>query len=154
MEVGELVQEVKTAIRAYQWEFDDLVFGQVDLELATTLEVGVGGSYKFNVAEVKADLSRKHVQTVSISLVPPRAGATKGFGAPPEYAGELFDAFKAVRAAVLEAGEGQPPFTLKEGKVTLNFSVKASGSIKVFFGPSGGDEVSQKIAVTVGPPPA
>ena len=35
-----------------------------------------------------------------------------------------------------------------------SFSVKASGSIKVFFGPSGGDEVSQKIVVTVGPPAA
>ena len=153
MEVGELVQEVKTAIRAYQWEFDDLLFSQIDLELATTLEVGVGGSYKFNVAEVKADLSKKHAQTVSVSLVPPRPSATKGFG-HPEYAGELFDAFKAIRAAVLESGKGDPPFTLKEGKVTLNFSVKASGSLKVFFGPSGGDEVSQTIAVTVGLPAA
>ena len=154
MEVGELVQEVKTAIRAYQWEFDDLLFNEIDLELATTLEVGVGGSYKFQVVEVEADLRRKHVQTVSISLVPPEPPATKGFGGHPEYSGELFDAFKAIRAAALEAGEGDPPFVLKEGKVTLSFSVKASGSIKVFFGPSGGDEVSQKIVVTVGPPAA
>ena len=38
MEVGELVQEVKTAILAYQWESDDPLFSQIDLELATTRE--------------------------------------------------------------------------------------------------------------------
>ena len=101
MEVGELVQEVKTAIRAYQWEFDDLLFSQIDFELATTLEVGVGGSYKFKVAEIKADLGKKHVQTVSISLVPPKPSKIKGLDVREEYAGELFDAFKAIRAAAL-----------------------------------------------------
>jgi hypothetical protein len=154
VEVWQLVQEVKTAIRAYQWEFDDLIFSQVDLELTATLEIGVGGTFTYKIVEVSGDLARKHAQTLSIALIPPEPKTVRELLVREEYSGELFDAFKAIRYAVLKAGEGQPVFTLKEGKITLNFSVKESGGIKVFFGLSGSNEQSQTIAVTVSLPKA
>ncbi len=130
--VIELVRAVKAAIAAADEDAYPMAVTQVDLELKTSFDAGVGGSATvLKLVELGASVSREQVQTICISLKP-QAGAVELMKGVDE---ELKEGIRVVKAAVREASVSAPAFQLSEAKVSINVTVDAEGKVKIFFGP-------------------
>ena len=97
----------------------------VNLTLSTQFSGKVGAKLSFFIISVGGGVTKESVQTLKLTLVPPKAGARdpKSTGFAESLSTAIVNAAKAVK----EAEQEKPPLTLKELSATIKFVVKKEG---------------------------
>lgn len=144
-DVVEIVRQIKTAI-AKGMPDDGLQLEEVELELKTSVEKTLDGSFKIKVLELGADLSQTSVQSVSLTLHPEAMGGDVETLSVEE---DLLAGITLIRQAVREAGDSAPLLALTSAVVALEFGKTREGKVKLFVGGTIAKETAQIVKLKI-----
>jgi hypothetical protein len=163
VDIDEVIRHVKEAVVTVQIEQAaraaetgvTVQVEKVELMLRAVAHRGGGGNISFRIPVSGqelgggVDLSRHQLQTVELSLVPPRE-VPKGIGRW-DIKDELVGAILGIEQGVRKAALAEPKFELGEATVELNLVVGRHGRLSLIGEGSAGHETTHTVKVYLKP---
>jgi hypothetical protein len=139
------VQEIKTAIQNAQLQTPEIVVTKAAVVIKTTLTGGPNATLKLGPVEIGAKYSLSQIQTLSLTLTP----APKEIELFGTMSDALTSGIVAICNAAREAAISEPPFSLEEATVEVNFTTDSSGKVTFVLGGEIGHEVTHTLRLTL-----
>jgi len=159
VDLDEVIRQVKAAIATVQAEQAartaesgvTVQVERVELQLRAIVERSGGGSVSLRIPVVgqeiggSVDVSRRQLQTVALSLVPP-TGVPKGIG-KWDVEDELVGAILGIEDGVRRASQVEPKFELAAAAVELSLAVGRDGRLSLVGQRSAAQEATHTVKV-------
>lgn len=132
----QVIDQIKSALKVGLQTHPGLALEKVELSLKTLVEKKVGAGVEFKVPLIDfkfgggGDLSEGSIQTLFLTLVPPKVSRGKGLESASIHQ-ELVDAIDAIAAMVEHAKKGEPKLEMGSSGVELNFSLNSEGKVSL-----------------------
>lgn len=135
----------------------DLKVTTIALTLNTVATTKIGGAVDFRIPflgmkfEVGRTVTRSDTHALDITLKSPVRDKTHEIR-DADVQQSLVDAISTIRNVVTSAAEGDDPFLLESGNVSLIFAVTRNGKITLGFNGELTDQVTHTLRMTLGTP--